>query len=281
MAGLIEPLDERDRGDVEGGQGLDRDLGIGDVGGCKDDSAAGSVSVEQVVEAGDVEVSVEHSLGRDGGQDGEVDVVSGGFGDDLGRVAVELGGGVFRMDALEVVADADASAFEEREGEGGGGLGDGVEVVAGEESGEPGEGGQGVGGRHGSMFSRSEEVAELVPLVWGFAEGGLEGGEQWGVWVVGEVEVGSEAEGVALTGCGEGDEFGVGCAGDSVDLVGDPDFTAEEGFGGGLFVRARRAVEEDGGGSVVVEVGNDLTQAARRPMRGSCRGGLADPGWLG
>ena len=154
MARIVEPFDQRNRWDVERGEGFDGDLGIGDVGGGEDDATPGAVGVEQVVEAGDVEVAVEHLLGRYRGQDGEVDVVAGGLGDDLGGVAVELGRSVLGVDALEVVADADAPAFEQGKGEGGGAFGDGIEPVTGEESGEPGCDVEGVGGRHGAMFSR-------------------------------------------------------------------------------------------------------------------------------
>ena len=59
MTPVVQTLDEGYGRDVECGQGLDRNLGIGDVSCRQDDAAAGSVSVEQVVESGDVQVAVE------------------------------------------------------------------------------------------------------------------------------------------------------------------------------------------------------------------------------
>ena len=154
VSGVIKPLDQRHCRDVERCQRLDRNLRIRDVRGGQDHATSGLVGVEQVVQSLNVEMSVKHSLRGDCGQEGEVNVVSGGFGDDFSGVAVELGGRVLGMDALEIVADADALPLQQRKGERGCGLGEGVEGGSREKSGEPGKDREGSGGRHVGMFSR-------------------------------------------------------------------------------------------------------------------------------
>ena len=159
---IIESFDQGDRRDVERCERLNRDLGIRDVGRGQDDAASGFVSVEEVVQALDVEVSVEDSLRAERWQDGEVDVVARSLGDDLCGIAVELRGGVLRVDALEVVADANALPLEQRDGEGGDRLSDGVEGASRQVSGEPGEGGEGSGGRHVGIFARTASTCRPI-----------------------------------------------------------------------------------------------------------------------
>ena len=73
-----------------------------------------------------------------------------------------------------------------------------------------------------------------------------------------EIEVRLEAEFMSLTRRSEGNQLGLSRLGDSVDLVRDGDLLAEQGLCGGLLVRSWWAVEEDGGGSVVLEMSDDL-----------------------
>ena len=153
VSGIIKSFDQRNCWDVERCQRLDRNLRIRDVGGGQDHATSGLVGVEQMVQSLNMEMSVKHSSRGDCGQQGEINVVSGGFGDDLGGVTVELGGRVLGMDALEIVADADALSLQKRKGERGCGLGEGVEGASREVSGEPGKDRECGGGRHVGMFS--------------------------------------------------------------------------------------------------------------------------------
>ena len=109
--------------------------------------------------------------------------------------------------------------------------------------------------------------SELVPLVGGGFDGGLEGGQQGLAGIVVQIDVRLEAELASLALGGEGDEFGVGGLGDSVDFVGDLDFVSEERLSDGLLVGSRRAVEEDGHRAVGLQVVDDLAQAATTGRR--------------
>ena len=153
VSGIIKSFDQRNCRDVERCQRLDCNLGIGDVRGGQDHATSGLVGVEQMVQSLNMEMSVKHSSRGDCRQEGEVDVVSRGLGDDLGGVAVELGGRVLGMYALEIVANADALSLQKRKGERGYGLSEGVEGASREVSGEAGKDRECGGGRHVGMFS--------------------------------------------------------------------------------------------------------------------------------
>ena len=60
---IVKPLDQGHGRDVERGQRLDRNLGIGDMRRRQDNAATRLVGVEQMIEAGHVKVLIKDSLG--------------------------------------------------------------------------------------------------------------------------------------------------------------------------------------------------------------------------